>query len=344
MTTGTRILLGIACTFVILACLKAASVIVSPLLLAIFIATLAAAPINWLVKKGLPGYVSITLVMLALALLLLTLGVVVVESAQQLYLKQPEYVAKLSALLESWRPVLGYLGITETLDVKSILNASTLWGLASQTLTGVGNVISNGFLILLVFILIMVESTALGHKIRHFVGHGDANLDWVDAFAVNINHYIVIKTLHSLLTGVLVTLALMVIGVDFAILWGLLAFALNYIPNIGSVIAALPAVLVALVQLGVVPAILVIVVFLVVNVVVGSVLEPRFMGNRLGLSTLVVFLSLVFWGYMFGTVGMLLSVPITMTLKIAAEANPQTRWLSALLDNKVRVSDESAAT
>ena len=123
----------------------------------------------------------------------------------------------------------------------------------------------------------------------------------------------------------------------------MLAFILNYIPNIGSIIAALPAVLVALVQLGVGPALGVIALFVGVNVLIGNFIEPRFMGERLGLSTLVVFLSLIFWGYMFGTVGMLLSVPITMTIKIAAEANPSTRWLSELLGNTVEDNELSTA-
>ena len=344
MTSGLKVLITIACIVVILAGLKLAAMIVSPLLLAVFIATLASAPISWLVKKGLPGYLAISLVLIGIVLLLATLGAVVVESAQHLYAKQPEYVEKLSALMESWKPMLVFIGLPETLDLRSILDASTLWELASQTLTGVGNAITGGFLILLVFVLIMIESTELSQKVRNLLSRGKGNLDWVDSFSTNINHYIVIKTLHSLLTGVLVWIGLAFIGVDFAILWGLLAFVLNYIPNIGSVIAALPAVLVALVQLGVGPAFAVIGLFLAVNVVVGTFIEPRFMGARLGLSTLVVFISLVFWGFMFGTVGMLLSVPITMTLKLAAEANPETRWFSELLDNKARLDGVASET
>jgi predicted PurR-regulated permease PerM len=124
---------------------------------------------------------------------------------------------------------------------------------------------------------------------------------------------------------------LTIIGVQSAVLWGLLAFMLNYVPNIGSIIAAVPAVLFALVGLGVGGALATVAVFAVVNVLIGSIIEPRYMGRGLGLSTLVVFVSLVFWGWVLGPVGMFLSVPLTMTVKIALGASESTRWVSVML-------------
>lgn len=338
---GLKFLIATACLIVILAGLKLAAVIVTPLLLAVFIATLVAAPVGWLVAKRMPAPLAISLTLILLILLVITLGAIVVESAQQLYAKQPEYVAKLNSMLEALEPMLIQLGLPTSLRLEEIFNAATIWSLASQTLTGVGNLISNSFLILLVFVLILIESAALSKKMRNLLSASDSEESWLDSFATNIHHYIVIKTIHSLATGLLIALGTWLLGVDFPILWGLLAFILNYIPNIGSIIAALPAVLVALVQLGMGTALGVIVLFVAVNVLIGSFVEPRFMGERLGLSTLVVFLSLIFWGYMFGTVGMLLSVPITMTIKIAAEANPNTRWLSDLLGNTVADTENS---
>lgn len=342
LSPGLKVLFGVACLFVILGGLKLSAVIVTPLLLAIFIATLVAAPVNWLVAKNVPHALAIAVVLLIVLVLVATLGGVVIESAQQLYAKQPEYVAKLNQSMQAFEPMLLSLGLPTTIQFKEILDAGTIWALASQTLTGVGNLISNSFLILLVFVLILIESAALSQKMRRLVSTDSAEQSWMDAFATNIHHYIVIKTLHSLATGALIALGTWLLGVDFPMLWGLLAFMLNYIPNIGSIIAALPAVLVALVQLGGGTALAVVALFLAVNVLIGSFVEPRFMGERLGLSTLVVFLSLVFWGYIFGTVGMLLSVPITMTVKIAAEAYPGTRWLSDLLGNSVDKAKETA--
>ena len=129
----------------------------------------------------------------------------------------------------------------------------------------------------------------------------------------------------------------MVFGVEYAVLWGLIAFLLNYIPNIGSIIAGVPAVLFALVQLGVGGAGWTILGFVIVNMVVGNVLEPRVMGKEMGMSTLIVFLSLVFWGFILGTIGMFLAVPLTMSFKIILDQYPKTKWISILLG-----SDEHA--
>jgi predicted PurR-regulated permease PerM len=144
----------------------------------------------------------------------------------------------------------------------------------------------------------------------------------------------VIKTVISLATGILITLWLYILDVDYAILWGFVAFLLNYIPNIGSVVAAVPAVILAFIQYGIGNAALVTVGYIVVNFIIGNVIEPRVMGRKLGLSTLVVFLSLIFWGAMLGLVGAILSVPLTMTLKFAFENNESTRWISVLLGSE----------
>ncbi len=147
----------------------------------------------------------------------------------------------------------------------------------------------------------------------------------------SIRHYLSIKTVTSLLTGVLIWICLAIIGLDYAIIWALIAFLLNYIPNIGSIIAAVPAVLFALIQLGFGGVIWTTGAFVAVNMIIGNAVEPKMMGQGLGLSTFVVFLSLLFWGFVLGTVGMFLSVPLTMTIKIMLEQNPNTKWIAILL-------------
>ena len=140
-----------------------------------------------------------------------------------------------------------------------------------------------------------------------------------------------IKTWTSAATGVLVALWLWLLGVDYPALWGMLAFLLNYVPNIGSIIAAVPAVLLALIQVGTGTAFLVMAGYMVINIVMGSVVEPKYMGKGLGLSALVVFLSLVFWGWILGTAGMLLSVPLTVAVKLALDSKKESQWLGVLL-------------
>jgi len=164
-------------------------------------------------------------------------------------------------------------------------------------------------------------------RIRGLMGKGE----FVEVFVDKLRHYMSIKTLISLFTGAFIGLSLWLIGVDYPILWAVLAFMLNFVPNIGSIIAAVPAVLLTIVQLGVPSALLVAAVYTAVNIIIGSFVEPKFMGKGLGLSTLVVFVSLVFWGWVLGPVGMLLSVPLTITVKLALDINPETRWLGHLL-------------
>ena len=143
------------------------------------------------------------------------------------------------------------------------------------------------------------------------------------------------------MTGIAVTIGLMLLGLDYFLLWGLLAFLLNYVPNIGSIIAAIPAVLLAVVQLGMFKALLVAAIYLAVNIIMGNAVEPKLMGHKLGLSSLVVFLSLVFWGWILGPIGMLLSVPLTMIVKIALEVNDSTRWLAILLSSDASVPQKA---
>jgi predicted PurR-regulated permease PerM len=180
-------------------------------------------------------------------------------------------------------------------------------------------------------IFILFEAADFPTKLSAAMDDASGSLKRFEAFSNAVNQYLAIKTLVSIFTGFAVGIWLWVLGVDFPLLWGVSAFLLNFIPNIGSIIAALPAVMLAFVQLGGVSSGLAALGFLVVNLVVGNIIEPRYMGKGLGLSTLVVFLSLILWGWVFGAVGMLLSIPLTIIVKLALEANPKTRWLALML-------------
>ena len=154
-------------------------------------------------------------------------------------------------------------------------------------------------------------------------------------FSENMNKYLSIKTLVSIVTGLLIYISLAIMGLDHAIMWGLIAFFLNYIPNIGSIIASIPAILIALIQFNFFYAFLVALIYLFINIIMGSIIEPKYLGKELGLSTLIIFLSLIFWGWLLGPVGMLLSVPLTMVMKIALESSNDTKWIAILLSRNV---------
>ena len=337
-----RGIVALAALVVVLAGLKAASAIVAPLLLALFIATIASAPINWLTRKKVSIVLAIIFVLVAISLVLIGVGTIVVQSAQELYGNQEFYQERFTEITTSvFSTLRDWEWVDSVEELVELIDPAHLWSLSSQTLIALGNALSNGFLILLVFIFVMSEGAALPAKMRRLVGGSDDEYSWIDDFATNINRYIAIKTSVSVVTGFIVTVGLYFIGVDFPVLWGLLAFLMNYIPNIGSIIAAAPAVLLAMVQLDGWHAFATAGVYLFSNILMGVFVEPRFMGKSLGLSVLVVFLSLIFWGWMFGVIGMLLSVPLTMTLKIAAEARPATAWIGILLGPGVHDNEDS---
>jgi predicted PurR-regulated permease PerM len=190
---------------------------------------------------------------------------------------------------------------------------------------------TNALLVFLTMIFLLFEASGFTEKLRRAFGFGDEASGALYAALQRIQKYLVIKTGVSLVTGLLIAVGLAILQVKFAILLGLLAFLLNYIPNLGSIIAAVPAVVMALVDEDPFTALLTAALFLVVNISIGNVIEPNLMGRRMGLSTLVVFLSLLFWGWVWGPVGMLLSVPLTMTLKILLENVEDFRWVAILM-------------
>jgi predicted PurR-regulated permease PerM len=145
-----------------------------------------------------------------------------------------------------------------------------------------------------------------------------------------------LKTVMSLLTGALIALWLFVFGIEFPILLGVLAFALNYIPTIGSIVAAVPGILLAFVEFGFGTAALTTLAYIVINIGISNGIEPRYLGHGLGLSPLVVILSVLFWGWVLGAMGMLLAVPLTMTVKIALESSDDTRWIAVLMSARPR--------
>jgi len=268
-----------------------------------------------------------------MAVILVISGVVALVggSLNSLAEQVPKYQAKLGEMLAVAQGQVDRLGLgAEQLQLTSVVNAEALVDVARTTVASVANLLSKGLLVLLTLIFLLFESTGLTGKLRLAFG-GDLDTQGLARAMSEIQSYLAIKTAVSLTTGMLIWAWVALLGIDFAVLWGLVAFAFNYIPNLGSIFAAIPTVLLALLQKGAGVALLVAVGYLVVNFVLGNLIEPNLMGRRLGLSPLVVFISLVFWGWVWGPLGMLLSVPLTMVLKILLENLADFRWVAILL-------------
>lgn len=337
-----RAIMTVAAFVVVVAGLRAATDILIPFLLSLFIAIIVTPLLNWLRSKNIPTSAAILLIIIFIISLGFLIGVMVGSSLTDFSASLPEYQQGLK------NKTAEFLAFFETNGIKisnqafmELIDPGAAMRLTSKLLTGMGNLVGDTFLILLVVVFMLLEAATFGSKLEAAVRSESEEVERFKVFTENINRYMVIKTWTSLGTGIIVTIWLTILGVDYALLWGLLTFMFNYIPNIGSILAAIPPVLLALIQLGPWSSLAVALGYLAVNLSIGSFLEPRIMGKGLGLSTLVVFLSLLFWGWVLGPVGMILSVPLTMSIKIALSSFEETRWLSTLLDGAQRTTKEA---
>lgn len=325
--------LTLAGLVVVLAGARYAQAIVVPFLLSLFIATIAATPVDWLKRHGMALPLAVALVILLLVFMLVALGMLLGATIDQFATALPGYQDRLQALSDHLVARLQGYG----LDIPkggllSVLDLRVVMKYANTLVTGFGAVLSNAVIIMFTVFFMLLEAWSFPAKVAEI--QGERAITTLARFVAVMNstkHYTAAKTLTSSVTGLLIWIGLSLAGVDFAALWGFIAFLFNYVPNIGSIVAAIPAVLLALLQLGPGAALAVIGIYLFVNILIGNLIEPRLMGRWMGLSTLVVFLSLVFWGWLLGPVGMLLSVPLTMVVKFAAEVNDETRWIGVML-------------
>lgn len=338
-TEGQSSLVRLASLVIVVAGMKAASSLIVPFLLAAFLAIICAPLLFWFREKKIPELLGIVVILAIVVGLWLMLAMLVSTALSEFSRNIPYYQDRLNLILKSllsWMAGHG-LSIDSTLAVQ-ILNPGKVMKLIGGTLNGIGGMLTNAFIILLTFVFLLLEAAGIPEKIKAIRGDSERSLKEYVEITSGVNRYLAIKTLTSLATGVAIYLFLSWQNIDFVILWAIFAFLLNFVPNIGSIIAAIPAVLLALIQLGPFNALGTAVGYLLVNIVIGSVVEPRAMGRSVGLSTLVVFLSLAFWGWVLGPVGMLLSVPLTMTIKIALSGSESTRWIALLLGSTKEVS------
>ncbi|MDF1851868.1 MAG: AI-2E family transporter [Verrucomicrobiales bacterium] len=190
------------------------------------------------------------------------------------------------------------------------------------------------FFALIVMIFVLAESGGYAEKVRAVLQVRGPDLRRFQSISNDIQKYLGIKTAVSLLTGVLAMLACLAFRVDFPLLWGLVAFLFNFVPAIGSILAGIPPVLLALILHGFWPATGVLACYLVINVAIGNFLEPMLLGDRFGISTVIVILSVLVWGFIWGPVGMLLAVPLTMLVKVMLDNSSDLRWISALMGKR----------
>ena len=334
-----RFMLIAAAFVVVVAGMRVASSLLVPFLLAIFISVLCSPPLAYMKSRGVPNGLAILIIMLVIVSLGGILGTIFTSSLSAFAGDIPFYTSQLEAMANEllvWLQSRG-LDVDET-QLQGLLQLESVFPYATDLLSSIGGLATNAFLIILTVVFILAEEASLEQKLKITVSNEDKNILSIFQITKSINHYMAIKAAISLLTGFAAFSLCLLVGVEYPMLWGTLAFLLNFIPTLGSLLAAVPAVLLALVQIGPVSALIVAGGYVGINTVIGNFMEPRIMGRGLGLSPLVVLMSLVFWGWVLGPIGMLLSVPLTMMVKIALEAYPDTRWVGAVLGNLASLS------
>lgn len=319
---------------IILVGIKAAGEIIVPFILALFIAVILNPLIRRLERLRIPRVIAIsliiTIIVCIMVLLLASLGTSLNELARTL----PQYRSSLVVPLQTIEPWLQRAGISVSIDqLMKYVDPNALMTLVTSMLTQLSNAMTSIFLLLLTVVFMLIEVPQLPRKLRQLMSDPEEGMNAIQRALDSVSHYLVLKTAISLVTGLVVWGMLAALGIRFSFIWGLLAFGLNYIPNIGSVLAAIPPIIQVLVFNGFYETLLVVAGYLLINLVIGNIIEPRMMGKGLGLSTLVVFLSLIFWGWLLGPVGMLLSVPLTIAVKIALEQTDAGKGIAILLSD-----------
>ncbi|MGB1238075.1 MAG: AI-2E family transporter [Pseudomonadales bacterium] len=332
LSSPLRMALMLAAIVIVLAGIKTASALIVPFILSVFLAIVCNPALNALTQRKVPKGLGIALIISCVVLAVTWLANLVGKAANDFSTQLPAYQAQLSEQFSGLVALLAEHNFPLQLDqLTSYFDPGAAVNVVTVLLSGFGSVMANLFLVLLTVIFMLSEASCMSRKFHVAFGDRDMRVSQIDEFLGAVNQYLAIKTMVSIATGTIISLVLWAIGLDYWVLWGVLACLLNFIPNIGSIIAAVPAVLLAVIQLGVGWAGGVVALYLVVNIVMGNAVEPRFLGRGLGLSTLIVFLSLIFWGWLLGTVGMLLSVPLTMIIKIGLESHDSTRWFAMIL-------------
>jgi predicted PurR-regulated permease PerM len=307
-----------------------------PFLVAAFLALITVRPMLWMQRNRIPSILAALIIVSVIMLLLTIVGAVVGTSIADFTAALPAYQERLDVIVQGFINLVAKAFNREDAlkSVGDMIDPGWAMGLAATLLNSLKDVLTNIFLIIFTMIFILLEASTVETKVAAAFGRSTQSLKRPRVFLANLGRYLGIKTVVSMATGLTAGTLTWAIGLDFPLLWGMLAFLLNYVPNIGSIIAAVPAVLMALIQLGPGAASATAIGFIAINIVFGNVIEPRLMGYGVGLSPLVVFIGLVFWGWVFGPVGMLLSVPLTMTLKLALESDKRTRWIAILIGSE----------
>ena len=320
----------------IIAGMKGASNFVNMTLLAYIIVLLTAPIHQWLTKRRVPSFVSAVLIILAIVGLFVVVGWFIGLSLSQLQKDLPEYRAQLEQTavgIQSWLSNKGLdisqITLPSSIPISSI--AQPVISFAAKVVSGFSSGLSKVALILVIVFFALLESSGLPARMLRAFANDNEVIGKLQIMNDSLRKYIGLKAVTGLIMATADTLLLLVVGVEFAALWGLLAFLMNFIPNVGFIIALIPPVILAFLQFGLTEALIVLVGYVIINTVVNTLMVPRIMGQGLNLSAAVIFIALIFWSWVLGGVGIFMAVPLLIMVKVLTAQFDDTRWLAELI-------------
>ena len=336
------ILIGAAAAVVVVAGIQATAWLIGPAFMALIV-VIAVAPVQgWLTRHGWPGWATTLVVVLLVYAILLGLALGIIFSLARLGTELPQYASKADGLVNSATAKLAELGVgpEQIKQAAGSLNLGKLAGVIGALLSSVAGLASNFVFLLALLLFLSVETGGAGDRIASIAADRPRIAEALGHFAWGTRQYLLVTTVFGLIVAVLDTIALAILGIPLAITWGLLSFITNYIPNIGFILGVIPPALLGLLTGGPKLMVIVIVVYCVLNTVIQSVIQPRFIGDAVGLSVTVTFVVLFFWAWLLGPLGAILAIPLTLLAKaLLVDIDPQAKWADALLRASAKEPD-----
>lgn len=328
------VLVGAAAATIVAAGLQATAWLIGPAFLALVIVIVAIPADRWMRRIGVPGWLSTAVLVLLVYGIVLVLTGVLLVSASRLATILPQYVSSANNLVTAGSGALRELGVgpEQLRTIAGALDLRRIIALVGGLLAGLAGLATNVVFLLSLLLFLCVESSSAGSRIA-VVGRDHPQVaEALGRFTAGTRRFLVVTTLFGLGLAVLDTIALALLGIPLAVLWGLLSFITNYIPYIGFFLGVLPPAILALLGGGWQLMLIVIAIYTVLNFVVTSLIQPHFIGGSVDLSVTVTFVGLVFWAWLIGPIGAVLAIPLTLLAKaLLVDADPRAGWANALL-------------
>jgi AI-2 transport protein TqsA len=325
-----RIMLFLATTVVVFVGMRLSAPILNPILFAVILALLFSPIYSWLTRHRIPTPLALIIMLVGLTILFLGLFLILGVSIARFSGDIASYAGKLNVQVGNLQELARSLGLSNV-DIRDAVKPSALTGAIGTILSGVADFLSNLFLILLYVLFFLAEGPAMMNRLRNSAGSDHPQFVRLTVFGRNVVRQLGLRAIVNLVTGAGVTVLLLVLRVDFPLMWGILAFFLSFIPWIGLPLAVAPAVVLALAEHGVTSAVLVIVGVILINILAENALSPMLMGRGLSLSPTILFIGFIFWAWLLGGPGAFLAAPLTIILVLMLDTFPETRWLASVM-------------